>query len=80
MEDKKEITSKSDYDYLISSKKIPVAGTEDDIASRRLEKILDIRKFEIDLYWKRATYFWAFIAASLTGYGLTMVYKTPRAE
>lgn len=24
---------------------------------------LDTRKFEIDLYWKRATYFWAFIAA-----------------
>jgi len=29
---------------------------------------LDIRKFEIDLYWKRATYFWTFIAASLAGY------------
>ena len=24
---------------------------------------LDTRKFEIDLYWKRATYFWTFIAA-----------------
>jgi len=22
---------------------------------------LDIRKFEIDLYWKRATYFWGFL-------------------
>jgi hypothetical protein len=35
---------------------------------------LDIRKFEIELYWKRATYFWAFIAAAFAGYGLT--YKT----
>lgn len=29
---------------------------------------LETRKFEIDLYWKRATYFWAFIAASFAGY------------
>lgn len=28
----------------------------------------EIRKFEIDLYWKRATYFWAFIGAALVGY------------
>lgn len=28
----------------------------------------DIRKFEIDLYWKRAAYFWTFIAATFTGY------------
>ena len=29
---------------------------------------MDIRKFEIDLYWKRAAYFWAFIAATFAGY------------
>lgn len=29
---------------------------------------LDIRKFEIELYWKRATYFWTFIGASFAGY------------
>ncbi len=29
---------------------------------------LDIRKFEIDLYWRRATYFWTFIAATLAGF------------
>lgn len=33
-----------------------------------LEKALDIRKFEIENYWKRATYFWAFIAAAFAGY------------
>lgn len=41
-------------------------------ASKRqkaLEHALDIRKFEIELYWKRATYFWAFIAATFAGYG-----------
>lgn len=29
---------------------------------------LEIRKFEIDLYWKRASYFWTFIGASLVGF------------
>lgn len=29
---------------------------------------LDIRKFEIDLYWKRATYFWTFIGATMAGF------------
>ena len=29
---------------------------------------LDTRKFEIDLYWKRAAYFWAFIASTFAGY------------
>jgi hypothetical protein len=33
-----------------------------------LEHALDIRKFEIELYWKRATYFWALIAATFAGY------------
>jgi 4-amino-4-deoxy-L-arabinose transferase-like glycosyltransferase len=35
-----------------------------------LEFAMDIRKFEIDLYWKRATYFWTFIAAAFAGYAL----------
>lgn len=30
---------------------------------------MDIRKFEIELYWKRATYFWTFIGFSLAAYG-----------
>jgi hypothetical protein len=29
---------------------------------------LETRNFEIELYWKRTAYFWAFVAASLTGY------------
>lgn len=29
---------------------------------------LEIRQFEIDLYWKRATYFWTLIAATFAGY------------
>jgi hypothetical protein len=38
------------------------------VREEALKQALDIRKFEIDLYWKRATYFWAFIAASFAGY------------
>ncbi|MFT3911450.1 MAG: hypothetical protein QM737_18650 [Ferruginibacter sp.] len=33
-----------------------------------LERAYDIRKFEIDLYWKRATYFWGFLIAAFTAY------------
>ena len=39
-----------------------------DLNKKALERAHDIRKFEIDLYWKRATYFWTFIAATLAGF------------
>ncbi|MGC9946768.1 MAG: hypothetical protein ABSF64_10410 [Bryobacteraceae bacterium] len=41
-----------------------------------LEHAMDIRKFEIDLYWKRATYFWTFIGASLAGYAAVQASST----
>jgi hypothetical protein len=41
-------------------------------ASKRLKEALaqarDARKFEIEMYWKRAAYFWTFIAAAFVGY------------
>ena len=37
-------------------------------AKKALEYALEIRKFEISLYWKRAAYFWAFIAAIFAAY------------
>lgn len=39
--------------------------------SRQVEALRtahDIRKFEIELYWKRAAYFWTFIAAAFAGF------------
>ena len=36
--------------------------------AKALEHALDIRKFEIELYWKRATYFWALIAVTFAGF------------
>ena len=39
-------------------------------ANRALAYAMDIRKFEIELYWKRATYFWTLIAAVFAAYAL----------
>lgn len=50
----------------------------DSRAGRALAFALDIRKFEIELYWKRATYFWGFIAAAFAAYALT--YKSGTAH
>lgn len=59
-----------------NTKKKPVIEEEyyhnlfsnDENRQKALEIALDTRKFEIDMYWKRATYFWAFIAAAFAGY------------
>ena len=34
------------------------------------KQILDIRKFEIELYWKRTSFFWTIIGAIIAGYFL----------
>lgn len=39
-----------------------------DIAERAFNKAWETRNFEIEMYWKRATYFWAFIASTFVGY------------
>jgi len=41
---------------------------DEDVHTRALERAWKNRDFEIDLYWKRAMYFWAFIASTFTGY------------
>jgi hypothetical protein len=52
----KKISSKSEYRKLLSN------HSE---ALKRAEKVRDI---ELDLYWRRAAYFWAFSAAAFAGY------------
>ncbi|MCL1060494.1 hypothetical protein L2729_21265 [Shewanella gelidimarina] len=37
-------------------------------AERAFERAWATRNFEIEMYWKRATYFWAFIASTFVGY------------
>ena len=45
-----------------------VSLDEKSIQSVALEHALSTRKFEIELYWKRASYFWTFIGAALAGF------------
>lgn len=44
------------------------------------EQALDIRKFEIQLYWTRAAYFWTFIAAALAAYGAIQALANGRPK
>jgi hypothetical protein len=64
----KEINSKGDYNKTYPTS-IDIKVPQYD---KRLDCILDIRKFEIELYWKRAAYFWTFIAATFAGYGISI--------
>lgn len=52
--------------------------SDEKINKNALKQALDIRKFEIELYWKRATYFWAFIAATFAGFITLQVADTTK--
>lgn len=45
-----------------------------------LKQAYEIRKFEIELYWKRATYFWTFIGAAFVGYSAVYTSKLETNE
>jgi len=49
-------------------KEIFIKGRTKEQIQLSYEKAWEAKNFEIDLYWRRATYFWAFQIASLTGY------------
>ncbi|MDC7242394.1 MAG: hypothetical protein PQJ44_00025 [Sphaerochaetaceae bacterium] len=69
----KTLNKKKEYDELFPSNNSNNKNqTNINIRKESLEKALDIRKFEIDLYWKRATYFWTFIAVVFTSYFLVL--------
>lgn len=59
-----------DYDKTFSIKKIHARNSKRDKNLLAFEKAHEIRKFEIDLYWKRTAYFWTLIAALFAGYFL----------
>lgn len=65
----KRITSPEEYQ---------AAFGESTCRERTLQYALDIRKFEIELYWKRATYFWTLIAATFGGYFALATYANTR--
>ena len=54
--------------------------TKKDLNKSALERAHDLRKFEIDLYWKRATYFWTLIAATLAGFVLVRMSTEPNGK
>src|ERR1051326_3059131 len=56
--DKRKLTNEEIYRELFKENK----------GEKALDNALDIRKFEIGLYWQRAAYFWALIAAAFAGY------------
>lgn len=49
-------------------KKFDTKGENSELLKAAFTQVSDIRKFEIDLYWKRATYFWALITVAFAGY------------
>jgi hypothetical protein len=59
----KQIRNESEY-----KEEFPQAARVPSEKITALDLALDIRKFEIELYWKRAGYFWTLIAASFAGY------------
>lgn len=59
--------NESDY-----KKAFGIDPPQPDVQKNALEYALEIRKFEIDLYWKRATYFWTLIASAFAGYFVIM--------
>ena len=40
----------------------------------------DTRKFEIELYWKRATYFWGFLIVTFAGYFTALEKLSPNYQ
>jgi hypothetical protein len=67
-----EIRSEDDYD-----RSFPSGVRDDDPRAKALAYALDIRKFEIELYWKRAGYFWTLIAVSFAGFVALKTTKEP---
>jgi uncharacterized protein with PQ loop repeat len=56
-------SGKEQYAALFSGKK-----SKDTKLEKALDIAHDIRQFEIDLYWKRAAYFWGILAIAFAGY------------
>ena len=59
----KHVTKKEEYLNLFPDDK---PSETERMRSRALKEAQDIRKFEIDLYWKRTGFFWAFITVIYT--------------
>ena len=74
---KRNLDLMSDYKAVFSDNKTNVASEEKSKQEKAYERAADIRKFEIDKYWSRTGYFWAFIVSIYGAYFavLTTMYK-----
>lgn len=61
--EKSGLTELSEDDY-----RKALIDIDPDMAKQAFNKAWETRNFEIEMYWKRATYFWAFIASTFVGY------------
>lgn len=71
---------KEDIDFFKSFFGEKIESFEEDSRTHKmlhlaLEKAHDIRKFEIELYWKRATYFFAFFTVITAAFGYLFTSK-----
>lgn len=60
---RKNDISKEDYILNFQQNVSLKQAAETDKITKAYEQAADIRKFEIELFWKRAAYFWAFITS-----------------
>lgn len=56
------LLTKAEYDQDLRDPSRPT------VSKRAFEKAWEARNFEIELYWKRTTYFWPLIATTFAGY------------
>ena len=65
-----ETNNESQTYNVVDETKFPYKLTETECKKNELllEKALDIRKFEIELYWNRSKYFWTFIGVTFGGF------------
>lgn len=67
--------SKKKIDDISSERYSELFKSDTEILKAALEQAYEVRKFEIELYWKRATYFWTFIGASFAAYAAFAVVE-----
>lgn len=68
------------YDKSRKSGDTKIQEDEKNIYKEALANALDIRKFEIEMYWKRTAYFWAITAVAIGGYFALLTENTNSSD
>ncbi len=63
-----ELMQKNEVNAIFPALATMSSEQRNEALGKLLERSWGVRNFEIDLYWKRATYFWIFIGASFSAY------------